>query len=60
MRSIKVFRIQNAARNSTEWFENLERYSSLRAAKFFYSMMTRLQCISHENLQVRDAAWLQY
>ena len=59
LRSIKVLKIQNAARNSTEWFENVDRYSRLEAEQFFYSLMTRSQRISHENLRVRDAVWLQ-
>ncbi len=58
VRSVEVLKIQNAARNSTEWFENVERYSGLEAEQFFYSMMTRSQRISHENLRVRDAGWL--
>ena len=57
VRWVEVLKIQNAARNSTKWFENLNRYSGLQAEQFFYSMMTRSQRISHENL--RDAAWLQ-
>jgi anthraniloyl-CoA monooxygenase len=59
VRSVEVLKIQNAARNSTEWFENVNRYSGLQAEQFFYSMMTRSQRISHENLRVRDAAWLR-
>ncbi len=59
VRSVEVLKIQNAARNSTEWFENVDRYSRLEAEQFFYSLMTRSQRISHENLRVRDAAWLQ-
>jgi anthraniloyl-CoA monooxygenase len=59
VRSVEVLKIQNAARNSTEWFENVERYSGLETEQFFYSMMTRSQRISHENLRVRDAAWLK-
>ena len=59
LRSVEVLKIQNAARNSTEWFENVDRYSSLEAEQFFYSMMTRSQRISHENLRVRDAVWLK-
>ena len=58
-RSVEVLKIQNAARNSTEWFENVDRYSGLDAEQFFYSLMTRSQRISHENLRVRDAVWLQ-
>ena len=59
LRSVEVLKIQNAARNSTEWFENVDRYSGMEAEQFFYSMMTRSQRISHENLRVRDATWLQ-
>ena len=59
LRSVEVLKIQNAARNSTEWFENVDRYSRLEAEQFFYSLMTRSQRISHENLRVRDAVWLQ-
>ena len=58
-RSVEVLKIQNAARNSTEWFENIQRYSGLQAEQFFYSLLTRSQRISHENLRLRDAAWLQ-
>ncbi len=58
-RSVEVLKIQNAARNSTEWFENVERYSSMQAEQFYYSLLTRSQRISHENLRVRDTAWLQ-
>ncbi len=58
VRSVEVLKIQNAARNSTEWFENVDRYSGLEGEQFFYSMMTRSQRISHENLRVRDADWL--
>jgi anthraniloyl-CoA monooxygenase len=59
VRSVEVLKIQNAARNSTEWFEHVDRYSRLEAEQFFYSLMTRSQRISHENLRVRDAAWLR-
>ena len=57
-RSVEVLKIQNAARNSTEWFENVERYSGMEAEQFFYSLVTRSQRISHENLRLRDAPWL--
>ena len=57
-RSVEVLKIQNAARNSTEWFENVERYSGMEIEQFAYSLLTRSQRISHENLRQRDAAWL--
>ena len=58
-RSVEVLKIQNAARNSTEWFENVERYSGMAIEQFSYSLLTRSQRISHENLRLRDADWLQ-
>ena len=47
--------IQNAARNSTEWFEHVDRYVDLQPEQFAYSLLTRSQRISHENLRLRDA-----
>ncbi|SDE03548.1 anthraniloyl-CoA monooxygenase [Paracidovorax valerianellae] len=58
-RSVEVLKIQNAARNSTEWFENVARYSRLPLEQFAYSLLTRSQRISHENLRLRDAPWLE-
>jgi anthraniloyl-CoA monooxygenase len=58
VRSIEVLRIQNAARNSTEWFENVKRYVSLPPEQFAYSLLTRSQRISHENLRLRDKRYL--
>src|SRR5438093_307347 len=59
VRSVEVLRIQNAARNSTEWFENVARYVSLPPAQFAYSLLTRSQRISHENLRLRDKAYVE-
>src|SRR3569832_2119657 len=50
VRSVEVLKIQNAARNSTEWFENVKRYVHLPPEQFAYSLLTRSQRISHENL----------
>jgi anthraniloyl-CoA monooxygenase len=57
-RSIEVLRIQNAARNSTEWFENIERHARLAPEQFAYSLLTRSQRISHENLRLRDPRYV--
>ena len=57
-RSVEVLKIQNAARNSTEWFENVTRYTGMDIEQFAYSLLTRSQRISHENLRLRDPAWL--
>jgi anthraniloyl-CoA monooxygenase len=57
-RSVEVLKIQNAARNSTEWFENVARYTAFEAPQFAYSLLTRSQRISHENLRLRDRAFV--
>src|SRR3569832_157113 len=59
VRSVEVLRIQNAARNSTEWFENVDRYVNLPPEQFAYSLLTRSQRISHENLRLRDKAYVE-
>jgi anthraniloyl-CoA monooxygenase len=58
-RRTEVLRLQSAARNSTEWFEQVERYLHLDPVQFSYSLLTRSQRISHENLRQRDKAWLE-
>jgi anthraniloyl-CoA monooxygenase len=57
-RRLEVLRLQSAARNSTEWFEDVERYLQLDPVQFTYSLLTRSQRISHENLRQRDNIWL--
>jgi len=58
-RSVEVAKLQNAARNSTEWFENVARYTALEAEQFAYSLLTRSQRISHENLRLRDRGFVE-
>jgi anthraniloyl-CoA monooxygenase len=58
-RRVEVLRLQSAARNSLEWFEEVERYLDMPAPQFAYSLLTRSQRISHENLRMRDPAWLR-
>jgi anthraniloyl-CoA monooxygenase len=57
-RRVDVLRIQSAARNSTDWFEHVDRYATLPPEQFAYSMLTRSQRISHENLRLRDPAYI--
>jgi anthraniloyl-CoA monooxygenase len=57
-RRLEVLRLQSAARNSLEWFEEVERYLDMPPQQFAYSLLTRSQRISHENLRLRDGAWL--
>ena len=57
-RRLDVLRLQSAARNSVEWFEDVERYLDLNPTQLNYSLLTRSQRISHENLRERDKSWL--
>ncbi|MBX9928492.1 MAG: bifunctional salicylyl-CoA 5-hydroxylase/oxidoreductase [Gemmatimonadaceae bacterium] len=61
IRRVDVARIQNAARNAMEWFEVVgHRYADqLEPEQFMYSLLTRSQRISHENLRKRDPVWLE-
>jgi len=61
LRAIDVIRLQNAAWNAMEWFEVCgKRYcDQLAPEQFMYSMLTRSQRISHENLRLRDKQWLE-
>jgi anthraniloyl-CoA monooxygenase len=60
-RRIETLRLQSAAWNAMEWFEVCgRRYcDQLEPEQFMYSMLTRSQRISHENLRLRDKAWLE-
>jgi anthraniloyl-CoA monooxygenase len=58
-RQIEVLKLQNSARNSTEWFETLDRYLDFEPIQFAYSLLTRSQRVSHENLRLRDRSWLE-
>ncbi|MCV2894753.1 bifunctional salicylyl-CoA 5-hydroxylase/oxidoreductase [Lentibacter sp. XHP0401] len=57
-RRLEVLKLQSAARNSLEWFEQVERYLGMDPVQFNYSLLTRSQRISHENLRLRDPDWL--
>jgi len=58
-RRIDVLKLQSTARNSTEWFEDVARYAGFEPPQFNYSLLTRSQRVSHENLRLRDREWLE-
>jgi anthraniloyl-CoA monooxygenase len=58
-RRTEALRLQNAARNSMEWFENVRRYIHLEPEQFAYSLLTRSQRVGHENLRLRDATYVE-
>ena len=53
-RNVEVLKLQSAARNRMEWFENVSRYVHLPPEQFAYSLLTGSQRIGHENLKLRD------
>jgi anthraniloyl-CoA monooxygenase len=57
-RGLEVLKLQSAARNRMEWFENVERYTHLPPEQFAYSLLTGSQRIGHENLKLRDASFV--
>ncbi len=58
-RMTESLRLQNAARNSMEWFEHVKRYVHLPPEQFAYSLLTRSQRVSHENLRLRDSTYVE-
>lgn len=58
-REIEALKLQSAARNRMEWFEQVERYVHLEPEQFTYSLLTGSQRIGHENLKLRDAAYVR-
>ena len=57
-RSVEALKLQNAARNRMQWFENVERHARLEPWQFTYSLLTGSQRISHANLALRDAHYV--
>ncbi len=53
-RRVAVLRLQSAANNSIDWFENIHRYLDYDPIQFNYALLTRSQRIGHENLRMRD------
>ena len=57
-RKATVQSTQRAAQVSLEWFENTERYEALDPLQFTFSLLTRSLRITHDNLRVRDPAFV--
>jgi anthraniloyl-CoA monooxygenase len=58
-REIEALKLQSAARNRMEWFEQVERYVHLDPVQFTYSLLTGSQRIGHENLKLRDLSYVE-
>jgi anthraniloyl-CoA monooxygenase len=57
-RNLEVLKLQSAARNRMEWFENVARYARLPPEQFAYSLLTGSQRIGHDNLKARDPGFV--
>ena len=50
--------LQRAAQVSLQWFEDTERYMDLEPIQFAFNLLTRSLRITHENLRLRDPAFV--
>ncbi len=55
----QVESLQRAAQASLQWFEDTERYMDLDPEQFAFTLLTRSLRITHENLRVRDAGFVE-
>jgi anthraniloyl-CoA monooxygenase len=51
--------LQRAAQVSLQWFEDTERYMDLEPGQFAFNLLTRSLRITHDNLKVRDAQFVE-
>ncbi|HSZ10459.1 MAG TPA: bifunctional salicylyl-CoA 5-hydroxylase/oxidoreductase [Steroidobacteraceae bacterium] len=57
-RGTEALKLQNAARNRMEWFENVARYENMEPLQFAYSLLSGSQRIGHANLKLRDPPFI--
>ena len=50
--------LQRAAQVSLQWFEDTERYREMEPLQFAFNLLTRSLRVTHENLRVRDPAFV--
>lgn len=58
-RRLDVAKLQRAAGVSQKWFEDISRYKGFDPAQMVVSMMTRSKRVTHENLRIRDAGYVE-
>lgn len=49
---------QRAAKASLEWFEGANRYRHMEPTQFAFSMLTRSQRVTYDNLRIRDPQYM--
>jgi anthraniloyl-CoA monooxygenase len=50
--------LQRAAKASLEWFEGADRYRSMEPEQFTFSLLTRSQRVTYDNLRLRDPEYM--
>lgn len=50
--------LQRAAKASLEWFEGADRYRHMEPEQFVFSLLTRSQRVTYDNLRLRDATYM--
>ncbi|HEX9762590.1 MAG TPA: FAD-dependent monooxygenase, partial [Acidimicrobiia bacterium] len=51
--------LQRAAKASLEWFEGADRYRDIEPEQFAFSLLTRSQRVTYDNLRVRDPGYME-
>ena len=59
LRRPEVESLQRAAKASLEWFEGADRYREMEPAQFVFSMLTRSQRVTYDNLRLRDPNYME-
>lgn len=54
----EVESLQRAAKASRSWFEGANRYQVLEPEQFVFSLLTRSQRITYDNLRIRDPGYM--
>ncbi len=55
----EVASLQRAAKASLEWFEGADRYRDMEPTQFVFSMLTRSQRVTYDNLRLRDPGFME-
>lgn len=50
--------LQRAAKASLEWFEGADRYMQMEPEQFVFSLLTRSQRVTYDNLRLRDPDYM--
>ena len=57
-RRLDVAKLQRTAQHSQKWFEDIRRHARHDAETFTFSMLSRSKRITHDNLKLRDEAYV--